>query len=328
MEAFEHLGGVPGEILYDRMKTAVLGETEVRHIVYNAKLLALAQPYGFAPRACKPYRAQTKGKVERPFRYIRQDFFLARRFSNLGGPACRVVWEGAVRISDRPLSRFQQGAIAGVWLSLAQSGKRMAQEVKCSSRVVAISGLVNQRAGALMRFYRVVYYNSQKGTLYGWFLSKREARAAARKFLRAFHADPGASIKERPWTSRVRGRVYTPLCRSLPQTTTTNSTGRSWQAPDPSSAPPSAGFSPVEPDYLLAVRSSRIPGAAAPRRSPGRSFQACQPRLSAERAFTDYHARRSTVIAGDIQAHKGLRGRGPSRRSSRSLKGPTRSPSP
>ena len=46
-----------------------------------------------------------------------------------------------------------------------------------------------------MRFYRVVYYNSQKGTVYGWFLSKREARAEARKFLRAFHADPGASIK-------------------------------------------------------------------------------------------------------------------------------------
>lgn len=84
MEAFEHLGGVPREILYDRMKTAVLGESEERHIVYNAKLVALAKHYGFAPRACKPYRAQTKGKVERPYRYIRQDFFLARRFGNLG----------------------------------------------------------------------------------------------------------------------------------------------------------------------------------------------------------------------------------------------------
>lgn len=84
IEAFEHLGGVPREILYDRMKTAVLGEPERRHIVYNAKLLALAAHYGFAPRACKPYRAKTKGKVERPFRYIRQDFFLARRFANLG----------------------------------------------------------------------------------------------------------------------------------------------------------------------------------------------------------------------------------------------------
>jgi len=83
IEAFEHLGGVPREILYDRMKTAVLGEPEQRHIIYNAKLVALAQHYGFAPRACKAYRAKTKGKVERPFRYIRQDFFLARSFRNL-----------------------------------------------------------------------------------------------------------------------------------------------------------------------------------------------------------------------------------------------------
>lgn len=83
MEAFSHFGGTPHEILYDRMKTAVLGEGEDRHIVYNEKLMALAEHYGFVPRACKAYRAKTKGKVERPFRYIRQDFFLGRRFRNL-----------------------------------------------------------------------------------------------------------------------------------------------------------------------------------------------------------------------------------------------------
>jgi hypothetical protein len=81
--AFEHLQGVPREILYDRMKTAVLGEPEGEAIVYNRSLLALAAHYGFTPRACPPYRAKTKGKVERPFRYIRQDFFLGRRFRNL-----------------------------------------------------------------------------------------------------------------------------------------------------------------------------------------------------------------------------------------------------
>ena len=53
------------------------------HIVYNRSLLALGQHYGFQPRACRPYRAKTKGKVERPFSYIRQDFFLARSFRNL-----------------------------------------------------------------------------------------------------------------------------------------------------------------------------------------------------------------------------------------------------
>jgi transposase len=80
--AFEALGGVPAEILYDRMRTAVTGEDD-EGILYNATLLACAQHYGFMPKACRPYRAKSKGKVERPFRYIRQDFFLARSFCNL-----------------------------------------------------------------------------------------------------------------------------------------------------------------------------------------------------------------------------------------------------
>jgi transposase len=83
IQAFAAIGGVPMEILYDRMKTAVTGEDGNGHIVYNRSLLALAQHYGFHPRACRPYRAKTKGKVERPFSYIRQDFFLARTFRNL-----------------------------------------------------------------------------------------------------------------------------------------------------------------------------------------------------------------------------------------------------
>src|SRR6185503_9978695 len=81
--AFAALEGVPRQILYDRMKTAVLGEDAEGHIVYNRALVDFARHHGFHPRACRPYRAKTKGKVERPFRYIREDFFLARSFSNL-----------------------------------------------------------------------------------------------------------------------------------------------------------------------------------------------------------------------------------------------------
>ena len=83
MAAFEAIGGVPVEILYDRMKTAVTGQDGEGHIVYNRSLLALAQHYGFLPKACRPYRAKTKGKVERPFRYIREDFFLGRSFRDM-----------------------------------------------------------------------------------------------------------------------------------------------------------------------------------------------------------------------------------------------------
>lgn len=78
--AFDAIGGVPIEILYDRMKTAVTGEDDQGHIIFNRSLLALARHYRLMPRACRPYRAKTKGEVERPFSYIRRDFFLGRNF--------------------------------------------------------------------------------------------------------------------------------------------------------------------------------------------------------------------------------------------------------
>ncbi|MGD9730491.1 MAG: IS21 family transposase, partial [Nitrospiraceae bacterium] len=82
--AFEALGGVPEQILYDRMRTVFNREDpDSSHIVYNRTLLAFARHYGYLPKACKAYRAKTKGKVERPFRYIREDFFLGRSFRNL-----------------------------------------------------------------------------------------------------------------------------------------------------------------------------------------------------------------------------------------------------
>jgi transposase len=83
MAALEAIGGAPQEILYDRMKTAVIGEDADGLVVYNRGLLDLARHYGFQPRACRPYRPKTKGKVERPFRYIREDFFLGGLFRNL-----------------------------------------------------------------------------------------------------------------------------------------------------------------------------------------------------------------------------------------------------
>ena len=86
--AFEALGGAPAEILYDRMKTVVDREAsqdgpDPGHIVYNRTLVEFARHYGYLPKACKAYRAKTKGKVERPFRYTREDFFLGRTFRSL-----------------------------------------------------------------------------------------------------------------------------------------------------------------------------------------------------------------------------------------------------
>ena len=77
--AFEAIGGVPREILYDRMKTAVIGEDgRRRHRLQPHAARLRPAITASSPKACRPYRAKTKGKVERPFRYIREDFFLGR----------------------------------------------------------------------------------------------------------------------------------------------------------------------------------------------------------------------------------------------------------
>jgi transposase len=83
ISAFDAMGGTCTEILYDRMKTAVIGEDAAGVVTYNESLMALLAHYGSAPRACQPYRAKTKGKVERPFRFVRQDFFLGRSFGDM-----------------------------------------------------------------------------------------------------------------------------------------------------------------------------------------------------------------------------------------------------
>lgn len=65
------------------MKTAVIGEGAAGVVTYNESLVALLAHYGSTPRTCQPYRAKTKGKVERPFRYVRQDFFLGSSFHDM-----------------------------------------------------------------------------------------------------------------------------------------------------------------------------------------------------------------------------------------------------
>lgn len=79
--AFEAFGGVPYEGLYDNMATVVLkrdADGRGRHRFHDG-MLALSRDWGFALRLCRPYRARTKGKVERGIRYVRESFFVPLR---------------------------------------------------------------------------------------------------------------------------------------------------------------------------------------------------------------------------------------------------------
>lgn len=75
--AFGYFGGVPREVLFDNMKTVVLERNAYGRGCHRLHpgLLALSRDLGFAVRLCRPYRAKTKGKVERFNRYLRGSFY-------------------------------------------------------------------------------------------------------------------------------------------------------------------------------------------------------------------------------------------------------------
>lgn len=85
-------------------------------LIHNSEFLRFAAHWDFRPRACRPYRAKTKGKVERPIRYVRGNFVYGREF--LGDADLdhqRLTWmerKANVRIhrttGEQPRLRFER----------------------------------------------------------------------------------------------------------------------------------------------------------------------------------------------------------------------------
>jgi transposase len=80
--AFAAFGGVPHEILFDQMKSVILEDHRPGggRLLENPEFLRFAAHWGFRIRACRPFRAKTKGKVERPVGYLRGNFLYGRTF--------------------------------------------------------------------------------------------------------------------------------------------------------------------------------------------------------------------------------------------------------
>lgn len=79
LRSFEYLGGVTEEVLVDNQKSAVLRHPSNGEPFFNERFVDLAGHCGFTPKACKPYRARTKGKDERMVGYIKGNFFVRYR---------------------------------------------------------------------------------------------------------------------------------------------------------------------------------------------------------------------------------------------------------
>ena len=77
--AFGFFGGVPQEVLYDNMKTVVLQRDayQTGQHRFHPSLWQFGKEMGFSPRLCRPFRAQTKGKVERMVQYTRNSFYIS-----------------------------------------------------------------------------------------------------------------------------------------------------------------------------------------------------------------------------------------------------------
>jgi hypothetical protein len=101
IRSFEYFGGVPREVLVDNQKSAVVHHRIRDAVRFNERFLDLAGHYGFKPRACRPYRARTKGKDERMVGYIKGNFFVRYRrfesFDHMNALAEQWLWEEADR---------------------------------------------------------------------------------------------------------------------------------------------------------------------------------------------------------------------------------------
>jgi transposase len=80
--AFAAFGGVPQHVLFDQMKSVIVDDQrpDGGHLLTNPEFQRFAAHWSFGIRACRPYRAQTKGKVERPIHYVRDNFLYGRTF--------------------------------------------------------------------------------------------------------------------------------------------------------------------------------------------------------------------------------------------------------
>jgi len=74
LRCIEDLGGATKENLTDRDPVFCIGATSDGRAILAPEWVDMAALLGVVPRACRPYRAKTKGKVERMIRELKEGF--------------------------------------------------------------------------------------------------------------------------------------------------------------------------------------------------------------------------------------------------------------
>lgn len=96
--AFRYFHGYPEEILYDNDEDGTFGSTVVikrllkqEDGTLNRQFEDFTGFYGFRPVLCRPYRGQTKGKVERTVAFVGDNFMVGIRYNSLDDPDGQAI---------------------------------------------------------------------------------------------------------------------------------------------------------------------------------------------------------------------------------------------
>jgi transposase len=88
--AFQHFGGVVLMVLGDNARALVRGRDRATGTVtFHPGYLAFCRDWDVQPRACAPYRARTKGKVESGVKFIKRHALAGRTFASFASLSAR-----------------------------------------------------------------------------------------------------------------------------------------------------------------------------------------------------------------------------------------------
>jgi hypothetical protein len=104
---FEFVGGVPKVLRTDRM--GALGTSQGRRFRLNPPALAFAQFHGSEIRACQARDAKRKGKVERPFRDVKERFLEECNATGAPGSLAELNERAPIWLQERIHARLHRG---------------------------------------------------------------------------------------------------------------------------------------------------------------------------------------------------------------------------
>lgn len=115
-DAFRHFGGIVRVVLGDNAKALVVGRDRATCVVtFHPGYLAFCRDWDVEPRACAPYRARTKGKVESGVKYVKRNALAGRSFASFAALEEHLrewMFEADRRVHgttfERPIDRFER----------------------------------------------------------------------------------------------------------------------------------------------------------------------------------------------------------------------------